>query len=515
MGTMTRRFGLLLACVAGLGIGCKDKDSPPPMDAGPDDAVIEDGATDGGVDGDQPTDMCETRDGDKTAYYFITRIAFDRMINYAAFLEPTGGTAVGFNLDGVLGQTCNHVDYEWEGVSGIDNNMVLLLDAAEGLIDDFDVNVLLRDSVIGGDVVILAQVSNWNGTAEDDCIDLALLIGTVPADAPDDYIGTCEGDVCTINPDLEFGISQISYQANGHPRIRSYQQVLDDGRVLTEPSTIVLDVPFGDGASLSLIIRDAQIRLDISEEGISDGILGGVVAGQEMSDALLATGLIDDPALEGLIPVLIQLLSDMDLDAYGACSGVSIGMSVEGMATTVTGISLCERHGDCNDGNACTINVCGSDGLCIVYSNDRNEPCGTDSVCDGMGRCVQCFVADDCPDDGISCTTTACVDGRCVRTAHDSMCPEDGNACTAAWCDPSYGCDQDYLCDDGFECTQDECDPEVGCSHEALDYLCNDGIECTVNTCAVGVGCQTANVANSTSCNGGAGTCQNGVCEPV
>jgi hypothetical protein len=531
MGIMTRRFGLLLACVAGLGIGCKDKDGPPRMDAGP-DSTLQDGATDGDVDGDViilPT--CPTEPGDRDAYFLISRIGFDRNI---VFDGPAiaGGEAVGFDIDGVVGMTCNHVDFVWESVPGIDNNMAPLMDLA-GQLFDMDVDALLQDSIVSGDVLILARVSAWNGTANDGCVDLALLLGVLPEDAPEDYVGSCVGEgeerVCTVNPDLEIELSQLSFDAEGNPLIFRNQQEVIGGRIHTDPFRIQLDVPFGDGASLSLVLQDAMVRIDITDESLSNGILGGVLDADALVDALLSTGLVP-PEFESLVGDVIRSLGDIHT-RRGDCKGISIGMAVDGVPAVATGVALCELNRDCNDGNPCTTNVCGSDGTCESYNVDPEEPCGTDGMCNGTGRCVECLSATDCDPAQPFCSSEGecveCLDstdcdpemhcnpiGLCVECLDATHCDDDAIDCTDKAC-ISGTCGQVPVherCDDGVGCTNDSCDVTSGCVFMPDAANCADGNECTLTPCDPVEDCQVMNVTDGSTCPGG--TCQGGVCTP-
>ena len=74
----------------------------------------------------------------------------------------------------------------------------------------------------------------------------------------------------------------------------------------------------------------------------------------------------------------------------------------------------CEADLDCEDGDACTEDICEADGTCST-------------------------VAADC-DDGVTCTEDTCdADLGCVSTPSSSLC-EDGDNCTVDMCDPVLGC---------------------------------------------------------------------------
>ncbi|MFW6051398.1 MAG: hypothetical protein ACODAU_09500, partial [Myxococcota bacterium] len=72
----------------------------------------------------------------------------------------------------------------------------------------------------------------------------------------------------------------------------------------------------------------------------------------------------------------------------------------------------------------------------------------------------------------------------------------------------------DAQCDDGISCTTDSCDASGACENTPDDGACDDGNECTANTCDPATGCETTDVSDGTTCDGGAGECVAGSCEP-
>jgi hypothetical protein len=96
----------------------------------------------------------------------------------------------------------------------------------------------------------------------------------------------------------------------------------------------------------------------------------------------------------------------------------------------------------------------------------------------------------------------------------DVTCEDDGNECTDEACNPANGqCESSNNtdpCDGGNgTCSDGVCEPNPEC---AVDEDCPDtGNECIDAVCNAGT-CGTSN--NSDACDGGAGTCNAGVCEP-
>jgi hypothetical protein len=185
----------------------------------------------------------------------------------------------------------------------------------------------------------------------------------------------------------------------------------------------------------------------------------------------------------------------------------------------------------CDDGDACTQNVCDPNAVggaaCSnppVDCADANA-CTTDACSEGEcthvapdPTCVPCETAADCNDQN-ACTTDACSDGICVHTTPDPTCIPcdepgdcgDGNACTTDLCvggicghetpEPTcVPCDEPGDCGDGNACTTDLCVDGI-CAHETPDPACvpcetaadcNDENVCTTERCTDGVCGHTA-----------------------
>lgn len=189
---------------------------------------------------------------------------------------------------------------------------------------------------------------------------------------------------------------------------------------------------------------------------------------------------------------------------------------------------------DCNDNDACTVDVC-ENGVC-KHTYDAAQCC-TDDQCEIDGACVDnntvnpsnscevCLVVDDATawtpkadagacDDGDACTMSdVCVDGQCVGSAFQC---DDGNPCTDDTCDGAGGCmftnntascsdgdactsadscvdgacvpGQTLSCDDGNPCTSDSCDAASGCTYQPNDgQSCSDNSVCTLaSVCQAG-----------------------------
>jgi cysteine-rich repeat protein len=110
----------------------------------------------------------------------------------------------------------------------------------------------------------------------------------------------------------------------------------------------------------------------------------------------------------------------------------------------------------CDDGNACTEDVCQGAAGCEFVALDGNE-CLDGNPCTAADKCVQ---------------------GVCLG---DPVICEDGNVCTDDICTPAGGCDHVnniVPCDDGNACTlKDECDGGV-CSGVGVPCDCKVNEDC-------------------------------------
>ena len=169
------------------------------------------------------------------------------------------------------------------------------------------------------------------------------------------------------------------------------------------------------------------------------------------------------------------------------------------------GAPECGDDSDCNDGNPCTKDSCDKNGVC-------HHDCTPDTACDdgdpftikdlcqfsADGEClcegvlVKCIEDADC-DDGNACTLDVCADGLCLHDCQEGMGCDDANPFTAkdvclldplsaaCLCEGKPECTQDPDCDDGNECTEDWCDENGVCHHNCkVEMPCNDGDPMTI-----------------------------------
>ena len=210
----------------------------------------------------------------------------------------------------------------------------------------------------------------------------------------------------------------------------------------------------------------------------------------------------------------------------GVCNGAGLCSSPA---------AACSSDEDCDDGNSCTVNACGDDGVCApVVALEDGTSCGTATFCSNA-QCVECLEDANCQD-GNECTVNTCTNGFCeaVNAVAGQLCNGNAGTCdgAGACAGETTACESDADCDDGNACTTTSCTDGI-CTVAALEgescgegltcfdgvcaecvknIHCNDGNECTFNACADGV-CETNNKSAGFVCGGGEGTCDgSGVC---
>jgi hypothetical protein len=187
----------------------------------------------------------------------------------------------------------------------------------------------------------------------------------------------------------------------------------------------------------------------------------------------------------------------------------------------VIGVADCTSVPDvCDDGNACTSDVCDPNTLQCAWPLANGEPCydgdqcTTNDACEG-GACMGGAPV-DCSD-GNPCTDDSCTPDGCQHAPNTASC-DDGDACTAGdvCADGACAGPLSVTCDGGSECAVGTCNPAVGCVYEPDSTLCDDGASCTADACeptADGAyGCIFAPIPGA--CDDGS-SCTVDACEPL
>ena len=186
---------------------------------------------------------------------------------------------------------------------------------------------------------------------------------------------------------------------------------------------------------------------------------------------------------------------------------------------------------NCDDKNSCTVDSCDKFGDCEHEPLQDKLSCTDGDLCTLGDLCVQgvcAGVKKNC-DDGNACTQDVCQKtGTCKSESKKGTC-DDGNACTEGdFCVGNTCKSKPKICNDTVECTDDTCDPQTGgCKYSPQAYndkpctdankctendkcisgeckgslvVCEDGNSCTENLCNKLKGCYTQNKSNIQTC---------------
>ena len=201
--------------------------------------------------------------------------------------------------------------------------------------------------------------------------------------------------------------------------------------------------------------------------------------------------------LSGLAGQVVQL--QFRFDTVDAIANNTLGVFVDDIAVVQwCGSTACDPSDPsaCNDGSACTQDLCTDSGECVnlplpnccisVADCDAGPPC-TSAACVysgavGYGKCAYkdvpncCTQASEC-NDSDKCTADFCISQKCVHQ------PIPG----CGGCDP----DDPAACNDSNPCTNDYCSASGTCVSKPIPGCCTsnaqcaDGPPCTKGACLI------------------------------
>ena len=168
-----------------------------------------------------------------------------------------------------------------------------------------------------------------------------------------------------------------------------------------------------------------------------------------------------------------------------------------------------EAEGGCDDGNACTEDVCyPENGACVHLLVECEGTFCQPLYCDqAAGGCLPDLANAPCNDDDL-CTNDICNDAGDGSCTYQPTSVDDFNYCTNDSCNSETGAPlaEPISCDDGDPCTTDSCvsfNPQP-CKHVAVD--CNDFDACTQDVCLA----EPDGNGNDYTCSFDVGTCDDG-----
>lgn len=247
----------------------------------------------------------------------------------------TGTTAAGFNLDdeistgdddsSCVGLTPDFDSANDPGEQGIDNQLgtlvpmigTLLMDSCpEGTPAADCVSALLAEQVREGSLLLVMEVRDINSFANDDDIEMQLYLGTVPG-CDDTMPETCAPELTgeTIAPGQDFEVMAVGSPVSGS---------ITAGRMTAVTDRLDIAIDTGD-AELTLVLRNAEVRANITETSLSNGAIGGSINIEELATAA-ETFMAGAGAL---IRSVVGAVADLDPDPAMPldCRAISAGIA--------------------------------------------------------------------------------------------------------------------------------------------------------------------------------------------
>jgi len=178
------------------------------------------------------------------------------------------------------------------------------------------------------------------------------------------------------------------------------------------------------------------------------------------------------------------------------------------------GGAVCMADTECPTGHCvggtCCATACTTPGTCEKLDG---------VTCPGGTACRYLKAIDDTVcDDGNACTNNVCFQGACVFKSNKDC--NDNDQCTTDTCTASTGaCVHEPLnvpvaCDDSNPCTSDTCSPSAGCQHSDNNAgACTDNNACTDDVCSAGVCVSTPKNCALLNTDCTVGACVNGACQ--
>jgi hypothetical protein len=218
---------------------------------------------------------------------------------------------------------------------GVDNQLPAVVDALGQFMAGLDVGALLRTQINEGGLILLARVSDVNGTLGptlcDDSVTIRLYLGYP-------MFSNC-ANVQMPNQMYAIAASSVMNPMDPNSALIQFQGRIVNGRLRVIPSAAMADrpslsipLPISGVQGLSLDLYNTQLRVTMNADGSgSDGNLGGFILKR---DLLTALGRVPQlmPFLAAAAPLLDGFVDvATPLGAAGAlCTGMGTGGREEG-----------------------------------------------------------------------------------------------------------------------------------------------------------------------------------------
>ncbi|MBX3274939.1 MAG: hypothetical protein KF729_32040 [Sandaracinaceae bacterium] len=265
----------------------------------------------------------------------------DRTITYvvatASLPQMMGGRAAGFNVDnldsgaGSMAADANCQEYTPDFVSvtdanhrGVDNALQGLVGTIEGLLDANDcpgmmtrgcLDATLQRQILEGDFLLLMEVGGINDFTFDSSVTVQL------------YLGTASGTLMEApGGGLAGGQTFTRGMALGAPVTGD----IFNGRLRVQTPSLPLNINAG-GFELNLVVTQAQVRFDITENRLANGVIGGVVT----VDAIVMAAVAIMPGIEDTVRSVVESVADVSPSADPqVCTALSLGLLFTGVDAT-------------------------------------------------------------------------------------------------------------------------------------------------------------------------------------
>ena len=185
------------------------------------------------------------------------------------------------------------------------------------------IRAALDNNVASGLILLMLEVRGVDDFTNDDRVEVDVLFGVLPSGVT---MPMLEGDGGFV-PGQTFDVDSRSLLDDRMTARVSLPGMIIDGRVHAGPGGLNLTVPFG-ADTITLQLNRVEARFDITEDTLSNGVIGGSLDVEDTAAELGGVGGFDEDL------VRLVLRGAADLDREGAfCTAASIGLVFEGVDT--------------------------------------------------------------------------------------------------------------------------------------------------------------------------------------